>query len=215
MPLRRTRLVAAALAVVVVAAATVPAVREPLLRSGGWALVVNEQAAPADAIVLSIESGAAGALEAADLVRAGIATRVAVLTEPPGRVSEEFGRRGIAFEGRGEEQARQLAALGLSDVVRIPLAGTGTHAEAEALRSWCGQHRHRAVVLVAARDHSRRTRRVVNRLMAGGTTRISVRAARHSPFDPDRWWTSRAGIRTGISEFQKLLLDVVLHPFTW
>ena len=41
--------------------------REPVLRAAGWALVVNEPpVAPADIIVLTLDSGGAGALEAAD-----------------------------------------------------------------------------------------------------------------------------------------------------
>ena len=74
------------LVVVALAAATivaVPSVREPVLRAAGWALVVNEPVAPADIIVVSLDSGGAGALEAADLVQSGIATRVAVFTDPP------------------------------------------------------------------------------------------------------------------------------------
>src|SRR5271163_1115302 len=45
----------------------VPSVREPVLRAAGWALVVNEPVAPADIIVLSLDSEGAGALEGADL----------------------------------------------------------------------------------------------------------------------------------------------------
>ena len=66
---------AAILVAVALAAATVAAVRslrEPVLRAAGWALVVNEPVASADIIVLSIDSGGAGALEAADLVQTGI-----------------------------------------------------------------------------------------------------------------------------------------------
>jgi hypothetical protein len=61
----------------------VPSTRQSVLRAAGWALVVNEPIAPADVIVLSLASGGAGALEAADLVKDGIATRVAVFTDPP------------------------------------------------------------------------------------------------------------------------------------
>jgi hypothetical protein len=69
------------LAVLTLAAFAVVAVRslrEPVLRAAGWALVANEPVAPADIIVLSLDSGGAGALEAADLVQSGISKRVAV-----------------------------------------------------------------------------------------------------------------------------------------
>src|SRR6516164_114102 len=59
-----------------VAVVAVPSFREPVLRAAGWALVFNEPIVPADYIVVSLDSGGAGALEAADLVQSGIATRV-------------------------------------------------------------------------------------------------------------------------------------------
>jgi hypothetical protein len=49
----------------------VPSVRQAVLRTAGWALVIDEPVAPADIIVVSLDSGGAGALEAADLVRCG------------------------------------------------------------------------------------------------------------------------------------------------
>src|ERR1700742_4045717 len=69
--------------------------REPVLRAAGWALVVNEPVASADVIVLSLDSGGAGALEAADLVQSGISKRVAVFMAPPGGADQEFIRRGL------------------------------------------------------------------------------------------------------------------------
>ena len=71
------------LALVAGAIVAVPSVREPVLRAAGWALVVNEPVGVADIIVVSLDSGGAGALEAADLVQDGIAARVAVFTDPP------------------------------------------------------------------------------------------------------------------------------------
>jgi hypothetical protein len=82
----------------VVAAAAIVAilsVREPVLRTAGWALVFNEPVAPADIIVVTLDSGGAGALEAADLVQRGIAKRIAVFADPPGGEDHEFIRRGL------------------------------------------------------------------------------------------------------------------------
>jgi hypothetical protein len=49
------------------AVAVVPSIRMPILGAVGSALVVDEPVGPADIIVLSPDSGGAGALEAADL----------------------------------------------------------------------------------------------------------------------------------------------------
>jgi hypothetical protein len=192
-----------------------PSVREPVLRAAGWVLVINEPVAPADIIVVSLDSGGAGALEAADLVQSGIATRVAVFTDPPSGEDHEFIRRGLPYEDATARQIRQLSWLGVTDVVQIPRTEDGTEGEALVLPPWCDQHQFRSIVFVAARDHSRRLRRVLNRVMNGHPTRVTVQPSRYSNFDPDRWWETRDGIRIEIVEFQKLFLEAVLHPLSF
>jgi hypothetical protein len=210
-PRRAAIAVVVALAVFVIVA--VRPLREPILRAAGWALVVNEPVEPADIIVLSVDSGPAGALEAADLVQRGISKRVAVFTDPPSEEDQEFIRRGLPYDDEGVRQIRRLRSLGLTDVVEISRVN-GTEDEGQELPAWCNEHQFHSIVFVATKDHSRRLRRVVDRAMNGQPTRVVVAAARYSSFDPDRWWQTRLGIRIEIVELQKLLLDIVLHPLS-
>ena len=206
------------LVVVAVAAATIVAARplqEPVLRAAGWALIVNEPVARADIIVIVPGGGGAEALEAADLVQSGIATRVAVFADPPSGEDHEFIRRGLPYEDAAARQIDQLKWLGVTDVAQIPRADTETEGVAEVLSAWCDQHRFRSIVFVANREHSRRLRRVLDRIMKGHPTRVTVRPARYSSFDPDRWWETRGGVRTEIVELQRLVLEVVLHPISF
>jgi hypothetical protein len=206
------------LVVVALAAAAilaVPSVRESVLRAAGWALVVNEPIAPADVVVVSLDSGGAGALEAADLVQNGIATRVAIFADPPSGEDHEFIRRGLPYEDAGATQIRQLRWLGVTDIVQIPRSKVGTEGEGQVLPAWCDRNQLRSIVFVAGRDHSRRLRRVLDRVMKGHPTRVTVQPAHHSSFDPDRWWETRGGVRTEIVELQKLLFEVVLHPMSF
>jgi len=203
------------LAVAAFAIVAIRSLREPVLRAAGWALVVNEPVASADIIVLSLDSGGAGALEAADLVQSGISKRVAVFMDPPSGVDHEFIRRGLPYEDAEARQIRQLRSLGVTDVVQIPRTDVGTEGEGQVLPRWCEQHQLRSIVFVAAMDHSRRLRRLLDRAMKGHPTRVTVQPARYSSFDPDRWWGTRVGIRTEIVEVQKLLLEVVLHPISF
>jgi hypothetical protein len=124
-------LVVVALAAVAIVA--IRSLREPALRAAGWALVVNEPVAPADIIVVSPESGGAGALEAADLVQSGIAKRVAVFSDPPSGEDHEFIRRRLPYEDGGARQIRQLRSLGVTDVVQIPRTDVGTEGEGQVL----------------------------------------------------------------------------------
>jgi len=203
--------------IVLVAAAVlaVPASRSALLASYGRFLAADDPVQPADIIVVAIDADGAGVLEAADLVRSGIATRVAIFTDPPDAdIDREFLRRGVPYEDEAARSARQLAALGIGHVERIPRAVAGTEDEGTVLPVWSDEHRFRTVVVVAMRDHCRRIRRVMRRAMQDHSTRVLVHGARYSPFNPDRWWLSRGGLRTGIIEMEKLMLDFARHPLS-
>ena len=193
----------------------VPSVRVPVFRAAGWALVVNEPVAPADIIVISLDFFTAAALEAADLVRSGIAPQVAVFTDPPDEVDREFIRRGLPYADESAEMIRRLRLLGVTDVVQIPRNETGTESEGQVLSQWCDQHQFRSIVFVSARGKSRLTQRVLDRAMKGHPTRVMVQSARYSSFDPDHWWETREGIRTEIVEVQRLVWDIVLHPISF
>src|SRR5437899_11040649 len=126
MSFRRPRRAPITVAVALAASGIVAvrSVRQPVLRAAGWALVVNEPVAPADVIVMSPDSGGAGALEAADLVKSGIATRVAVFTDPPSGEDHEFIRRGLPYEdateiGRASCRERVWSCVGAVSLIII------------------------------------------------------------------------------------------------
>jgi len=213
---RRPRRAGIVLGIVLVSAASmgVPAVRRSILRSAGWALVVNERVEPADVIVVAVDADGAGVLEAVDLVHSGVATRVAVFADLQDALDREFIRRGIPYEDAAARSVRYLRALGVDTVDRIPRYIGGAGDEGPVLADWCAQHRFRSVVVVSTSDHSRRLHRVLHRSMKGHQTRVTICTARYSEFDPDRWWKTRGGIRTEVEELEKLLFDFVRHPIS-
>jgi hypothetical protein len=186
--------------------------RRPALRAAGWALVASDPVDRADIIVVAVDADGAGVLEAADLVRAGAARRVAVFADPPDLVDREFIRRGIPYNDEAARSIQQLQALGVEDAERIPRPVAGTEDESRVLPGWCDQRGFRSVLVVSKSDHSRRLRRVLRRSMKGHEIRVTVRASRYSVFDPESWWESRTNTRTELVELQKLLLDIALHP---
>jgi hypothetical protein len=201
-------------ALLAIASISILAFRRPLLRAAGWMLIVNDPIEPADVIVVTVEADGAGALEAADLVHSGVSKQVAAFGEAPDTVEREFSRRGIPYEDAAARSLRQLKLLGLDTIGLIPTFVDGSEDEGPALADWCDQHRFRSVVVVSTSDHSRRLRRVLHRSMQGHLTKVMVRSARYSVFDPDRWWQSHIGIRTEVAELEKLLRDVVRHPIS-
>jgi hypothetical protein len=192
----------------------VPAIREPILRAAGWALVFDEPVEPADIVVVTVNSKGAGVLEAADLVRSGIARRVAVVGDPPDAVDQEFMRRGIPDADEAAWSVRHLRLLGVTAIEQTPRAVVGTEDLGEMIPDWCDRHQFRSIIVVSTPDHSRRLHRVLHRAMRNHQTRVSIRVTRHAGFDPDRWWETRYGIRTEIIELQKLLFDLIRHPLS-
>jgi hypothetical protein len=187
--------------------------RREMMSAAGRALVAADPVVPADVIVVTVAAGGAGVLEASDLFHDGVAARVAVFADPPGAIEREFLRRGVPYEDDTARSIRRLNSLGVSSVDVIPAGfGAGTEAEGHVLPAWSEQKGFKSIVVVTTPDHSRRLRRVLHRAMAGRDTRVAIRPAKHSRFEPDRWWQDRGGIRIEIVELQKLFLDLARHP---
>ena len=188
--------------------------RASILRAVGWILVASDTIEPVDIIVIAQDAGGANVLEASDLVRRGVAERVAVFADPPTGEDFEFLRRGLPYENAAARQIRQFAWLGITNVVQIDGVGAGSTASVQPLPIWCRGHQVRSFIFVTSRDHSRRLRRLLNRALSGTEIRALVQPEHYSIFDPDRWWETRDGTRTTIIELQKLLVDLLLHPFS-
>jgi hypothetical protein len=188
--------------------------RYPILKAAGWLLVASDPLEPSDIIVVSEWASSMSALEAADLVANRVADRVAVLRGPMEPAEAELIRRGILGATGSTWVEDLLHSLGVASVDVIPQSAAGTEDESTLLPGWSERNHFRSVVVVTTTDHSRRLRRALRRSMKGRTAKIIVRPSRYSLFDPDRWWQTRAGFRTEISELQKLLFDIVRYPLS-
>ena len=215
-PARRWSLVlpgiAAVLAMATVSVASVPAWRHALLRSIGWVLVAQDPPAKADIIVVSTDSLGAGMLEAADLVKAGFATRVAIFDRAETQLQRELVRRGAPHYDPKAFSIQVLRSQGVSDIVVLPQV-VGTVDESRVLQQWCVANSIHSLLVISVTDHSRRTRRVLDRALGQHGIRVMVRYSHWSQFDPDSWWQSRDGQRVEIMESQKLLVDILRHPW--
>jgi hypothetical protein len=211
---RRPWLLALVAVLLLVATAAVPPIRVAGLQALGRTLTATDPVSASDVIVISVDAGDAGVLEAADLVREGQGTRVAVCTEPTSPAEAELSRRVGQPYDSASIALRQLSELGISATMRIPTPVAGTNDLADVLPRWLQEHKFQSAVVVTTTDHSRRTKRAMRRSLNGSPVRIAVKPSRYSSFEPAAWWRSRRNLRTGITEIQKLFLDVLRHPLS-
>lgn len=205
-----------ALAILLIGAGTmvVPVIRRSILRAAGGALVANDPLERVDLIVVMFDTDGGGALEAADLLRSGFGSRVAVFSDPPDPVVDrEFLRRGLPYEDMAAREIRQLMAVGIEQVERIPKP-TSRAAEGPILAKWCNERRFHSVVVITNLSESRRVRRELHRSLKPHHIRLVIRSAPYADFHPDRWWQTRGEIRTEIEGLESLLFDMVLHPIS-
>jgi hypothetical protein len=200
---------------VVVAACVlaIPAVRHTALRSAGHLLAADDEAGPADLLVMDVESGAAGVLSLGDLHRSQPDATVAVLVPEGTRVDHELQRRGIVLPNLTLEALAQLG-IPRGGVVRIPAGEGGTTETTAALGQWGRRNPGKRVLIVVGPSHGRRFRRALQRAWPGAAEPAPrVVTTPYAMFRPEDWWRSRTTLREGLVELQKLALDYVRYPW--
>jgi hypothetical protein len=195
--------------IALVGAAAVPSIRRLALRAAGSSLVQKDRLEPSDVGVIT-QFGEGNELEAADLFRDRLFSRVVVLESAPTEVDREYLRRGVYRDDVVVTTLRQLGVPETS-IVHVDAGEGGTNDSTEALAGWIRVHPSRAIVIVPP-SHARRFRRALRRLWPPNAPPPLVTCPRYNEFRPDDWWTTRRTLRDGAVELQKLLLDYLLHP---
>jgi len=198
------------LIVLALAAAVVWLARRPILVAAGRLVMTDDAIDRPDIAIMTAESGAAGQLELADLYAEHRVSRVGVLLPDSDSVDSEIERRGVHTPGLEEA----LLRLGIPEaaMVIIPAKEGGTTDAARALAAWLGTQDVHRLVLVTSADHGHRVRRALLRAMGRDGPVVMVHPSRWDTFKAEDWWESRATLRRGLGEIQKLLLDFALHP---
>jgi hypothetical protein len=189
--------------------------REGLLRKVGQGLVHQDELRQADAIIIAVDGTAPEVLAAADLVRAGYASKVWVLTGPPDELGLEFARRGLPYADKSTVALNTLRALGVKNAELVLPRVDGTNSEIDLLPRWLKEKQYENIIFVVVADHSHRVRRMLDRTLVKEkpVPTIAVHYSEFAQYKSDDWWRSRGGIRTVIVEYQKLAIDILSHPF--
>ena len=173
--------------------------RHPLMRLAGQTWVVDEPAAPSDAlIVLGDDNYAADrAFHAAELYR----QKVAPVVVASGRML----RRNVSV---ADVMERDLESFGVPSTSIVKLTHTAENTREEAVeaarlirtRGW------KRVLVVTSNYHARRARFI---LKGSPRKRVTLRRAQHardSDFDPSNWWQTRQGQKLFLTELAGYLV---------
>lgn len=161
------------------------AARHPLMKLAGELWVVDEPAAPSDAlIVLGDDNYAADrAFRAAELYRAGVAPVVVA--------SGRMLRRNVSL---AEIMEHDLESFGVpaGSIVKLEHHAQNTREEAIEVARLIQSRGLKRVLVVTSNYHARRARFIFERVLPPGVS-LRVSGARDSEFDPSRWWETRQG----------------------
>jgi uncharacterized SAM-binding protein YcdF (DUF218 family) len=172
----------------------------------GRALADEDPLADGDAIVVLAGARVERWLEAVDLYRE---RRAPLIVLSPGRLDEAEARlaaMGIRYPREGELARDAMLQMGIpSDaIVILPGSVDNTAAEAAAVRTHVGARGWQRVIVVTSKYHARRAGFAFRREFARTPVQVIIRASRHDPSDPARWWRRRPEVRYVSSELQKL-----------
>jgi uncharacterized SAM-binding protein YcdF (DUF218 family) len=176
------------------------------LALAGRALVVADPLpARADAIVVLAGSVPDRVLEAADLYRARVASRIVVTRERLHPGDAALRARGVRLPEGDDLTRTALAGLGVPAhaIVVLRRRATSTESESRTIARWACTHRVHELVVVTSRAHTRRARLILRQAL-GPRVHLAIRPSRYDGFSSARWFRVRRDAKQVLSEYQKL-----------
>ncbi len=202
------------LAVPLVLAGLLWAVRAPLLvAAGGW-LACSSPLQPVDYLLIMPGDENTRPFAAAALVRHGFADGVLI----PRNVDQPVVQDGIAPPTH-EIIQRVLTRRGVPDEKIIVLDRSQSESswdDLQALAAFLDDYPQTTIGVITNDYHVRRTRWVVHRVV-GHPDQVLVWGVPTDRFGPDNWWQVNAGVRQYVSEYIKIIAYWVVYcsAFVW
>jgi uncharacterized SAM-binding protein YcdF (DUF218 family) len=188
----------------IVVAALVYALRRPLLTALASFLVVDQELQPADLIFLLNGEEETRPFYAAELYERGLAPRIAIA-----RAENSPAVQAGVFPNATDVTLGILRQRGMPErdiaVLIVPGGVTSTRDEAAALRQYVDERDIQRIILVTSAFHTRRSRWIFRKELAGSPVMLQVAAAPHWGFDTQSWWTDERGLIALANEYIKLI----------
>jgi len=177
----------------------------PLLREVAAFLIIEDSLQPAAAIVALGGDPPFREMEAAELYRAGWASRVVIVRAVRREELKALQNMGIEVGETWELSREVLIRQGVpaSAIVVPEDEAVGTLEELRAVDRALGS-KDAPVILVTSKYHTRRTRLTWDHVTEGRLRGI-VRSSGQDPFDPSRWWRERRFVLSVVREYLGLI----------
>ena len=172
---------------------------------GSW-LVVQDPLARGDAIVVLGGTMYERQMEAVELFKEGWAPDMYLLREIADWGEAELIARGVSYTRVVDMQVETMRRLGVpADRIHVLDAADSTAEEAQHLRRLATEAKLTKLIIVTSKQHTRRSRLVMNRRLNPAGVTVVLRASRYDRANVDRWWTERSTLRFTLFETQRLL----------
>ena len=180
--------------------------RQPLLRTMGRYLVVEDPPANVDAIVVLSGSIPDRILHGVDLYKAGRAPLMFLTREPESPGLKELRARGLNIPEQADLNLTIARQLGVpqSAIAMVEQRTGSTIGEASALLPELRRRQVHSILLVTSKTHARRAALIFH-VLDRGTIRVLSSPTPYDPFSPDDWWQHRVIARRVVTEYGKLL----------
>jgi uncharacterized SAM-binding protein YcdF (DUF218 family) len=199
-----------ACAALAVAAALLYALRVPLLTALAGFLVVDQDLQPADLILVLNGEEETRPFYAGELYERGLAPRVAIA-----RAEDSPAVQAGLFPNATDVALGILRAQGVPErdvaVLIVPGGVTSTRDEALALRQYVDEQGIERVIVVTSAFHTRRSRWILRKELAGSAVTLQLAAAPHWGFDAGSWWTDERGLIALVNEYFKMAYYVIKY----
>lgn len=176
--------------------------RSQVLTTLARVLIVNDALQPAEIIYILNGEVNTRPFHAAKLYKQGLAPQIVIPREEEGPASE------IKLYPNGTDVSVEiLVKLGVSrdkiTVIEIEGGVTSTHDEAQVLLDYVKEHHTQNVIIVTSAFHTRRSRWIFQKVLAGTNVHIQMSAAPQWKFDETNWWREERGLLMLANEYLK------------
>ena len=177
--------------------------RVPLMSVAGNYLISIDELQKSDVIFVLGGSSFDRGNAAAELYKAGYASKIVCLGE------------NIPFVFKAIDKNYTEAKVSKINIVRnnnvkkrdvdLLEIGTSTKEESEAIANYCAENKLKRVILISDKFHTRRIRRVFEPLLDELETELIIHGTGSTRYDEAEWWKKEEGLIMVNNEYVKLL----------